>query len=887
MISELRVRFRALFRRQVMDAELEAELRDHLRRDEAQLAQVGLAPAEASRQARARFGALDAARDGARDERGLRWIEDAWRDLRRAWRSLVRRPLYALTACITLGLGMAATTSIYSLVSLLLLRPLDADRPGQLVVLGAESRSTGPSNFISYPTYRDIAALTEAISGAIASSNEDVGVRLAADAVTEPWLVHASSGNYFEVLGLKPALGRFFTPEEEERREQLMVLGYAYWQTRFGGDRNVIGRSLIANGAAYTVIGVAPKGWHGLETAVDARAYVPLRTLLPDADRWGRNGTFLRPMVRLREGRTLEDLRAALGVVAARIAPELKEQPGDFRFLAEYERKARPVIVIAKYIPAIAGGFLSLAVLALLIACVNVGNLVLSRTMARSGELAVRRALGASRRRVARELLSESLLLGIGAFVVALPIIYGIVGWFANLQFSSDLPVKIDARVDASVLGFSAGVALLAGLVTGLAPAMRGSAVPALALRESTSRAAGTSKRKRRLGSILLAGQLAFSLVLIIAGALFVRSLQSVTSLDLGVVPEGVAMASVDLSLNQYSEGRARSFFRQAEEDLGRLPGVQHVGLVRNAPMGYSGGAEWIQHPDHRAIDGAPRALAGYNTLTPGAFKALGMRLVSGRAFDAFDDSAAPHRVLVNEELARLMWPGVPSVLGQRLLLGNDSTPAEVVGVVRRVTAEFPTERRDPQVLQPYTQVGGRRGTFYLRVSGPVDPILPEIRRVLRNLDPTVAMSEVNSMYRFLHEGKAFLLYRVAARLTMAIGAMGVLQTLVGLYGVIAFGVAQRRREFGVRLALGATRSQLVGQIMRSAALEIGVGGVAGTAVAAGLLPMVGSILAVSPRDPAVYAGCLAGLVGLAFLSVYLPSRRATRLEAAQVLRSD
>ncbi len=890
--SELMVRARSLLRRDVMEREMAEEMQYHLEREEERFVRDGHSCAEARRRARALFGGVDAAREGVRDERGTRWIEDSVRDARLGLRALTRRPLYWFTAAFTLGLGIAATTAIYSLVSMVLLRPLDAAGADRLVVFGQSGKLLGsPTPSISYPTLRDIRNL-DVFAGAIAFSTETFGARDATHEETTTWWAHAVTGNYFTLLGLQPALGRLFTEADEGRREHVAVLSHSFWTRRYGANPGIIGSAVQINGIPFTIIGIAPEGWRGLEPLTDPHAYLPLTTLAimgsRSADSFERRGSdFLRAVALLQPGRDLSDARASLRVLADRIAPERGEKPGEYSIMSEYELRARPVIVISGFIPAIASVFLGLALLALLIACVNVGHLVLSRTVARAGELAVRRALGASRARVARELLSESALLGISALAVAVPVAWLVITWISNLQLAVDVPVRIDARMDRSVLAFSGSIAILAGLVTGIVPALRGSAqVPGTALREAAGRTSGSVER-RRLGSALLVGQLAFSLVLVIAGALFMRSLQSITSLDLGFDPDQVVMASVDLSLSQYSESRAQEFYRRASEGMAALPGVVAVGHVADAHMGFSQRFRGVRHLDGRPIGELSSMSAQVNSMTPGAFTVLRYRVREGRAFDRFDDSTAPRRAIINEVLARRMWPELTQVVGKRFRLVNDSTPLEVVGVVHPVKSEFPTEQPVPQVFFPYAQEGGLSRTMFLRVAGAPDQHLPAVRRVLRDIDPAAAVANVVTMHAFLHEGKAFFLYRLGSALTTAIGLLGLLQTLVGLYGVIASAVGQRAREFGIRLALGARSGQLVRGVMAPAAWQVGAGALLGVVGAALLLPAAASVLAVSPRDPLTYASCTAGLVMLGLIALYLPARRAARTGPMRALRSD
>jgi len=889
--SELRTRLRALFARRDLEREMNDELQDYVEREVAAWRTRGVDEVEARRRALASFGGIEQAREAVRDERGLRFVEDLARDVRLGLRTLLRRPLFFGTAVVTLGLGIAVATSIFSVVSLLLLRPLDARDPDRLVAFGHNSRTLdGPSPSLSFPMVTGMRGL-DVFDGVLAQSNETVSIADQGRDDARVLYGNAVTGNYFTMLGISPAAGRFFDEAEERGRDQVVVLSNRLWTTRYGRDPSVVGRIILMNGLPFTVVGVTPSTWHGIEHLVDAQFFYPiaLRQLVSGSreDALTTHASFLRVLARLAPGRTLQDARNQLEAFAAAHAPERGLKAGELSFLVQFERRARPVIVIANLIPAIAGTFLGLAALALLIACVNVGNLVLARTLARTGELAIRRSLGASRGRVLRQLLAESLILGLSALAVAIPVAYGVVQWIASLQLSADIPLLIDVRLDRQVLAFAAGVASLAGLFTGLAPALRGSSDRvAVSLREDTRGSTSTPGR-RRLGSALLAGQLAFSLILVIAGALFTRSLRTVTSIDLGLDPDRLAMATVDLSLNRYSPARARAFFQRAEDAFAALPGVEAVAHLRDAPMGFSTSFSRIEHIDKSPIGQSPSLSVQVNDFTPGAFAALKLRLLDGRAFDQHDDSAAPRRVIVNPQLAQRLFPGSVSVVGRRFRFTSDSQPLEIIGVIGAMKSEFPTENPQAQLFRPYAQAGGPGRTFFVRVRGEVADVLPAMGRILHQLDPEVAVNDLRPMHDFLHNGKAFFLYRIASTLTLAIGALGVLQTLVGLYGVVAYLVSQRAREFGIRVALGAAKGQLVRQVMRPAVAQVGFGSAIGVVVAALALPAAGTVLAVSPRDPLTYLACTAVLVGLALGALYIPARRAANAEPMQALRGE
>jgi hypothetical protein len=314
---------------------------------------------------------------------------------------------------------------------------------------------------------------------------------------------------------------------------------------------------------------------------------------------------------------------------------------------------------------------------------------------------------------------------------------------------------------------------------------------------------------------------------------------------------------------------------------------VEVVGTIRDMPMGFSQSFSRIEHVDKRPIGESPSLSVQFNDLSPSTMEVLRLRLLGGRAFDQFDDSTAPRRVLVNPQFAERLWPGEARVIGRQFKLISDTIPFEIVGVIAGVKAEFPTETPRAQVFRPYAQAGGLKRTILARVRRAPGEVVPAMGRVLRGLDPTVAIGDLRTTHEFLHNGKAFFLYRLGSTLTLAIGVLGLLQTLVGLYGVIAYGVSQRAQEFGIRVALGAARGQLVRQVMGPAAAQISVGSVVGLVVAALTLPAAGAVLAVSPRDPLTYVLCTVGLVSLALIALYLPARRAAGAEPMRALRRD
>jgi predicted permease len=513
LISEVRIRMRALFRSSAMEREMNDELRDHLEREVAQLVARGVAVDEARRRARAQFGSIDYAAEGMRDERGSRWVEDFARDVRLGLRALRRTPLFTTAAVLTLGLGIAVATSVFSVVSMMLLRPLPVPAAERLVVIGMRSEGErGISTHLSYPVLQELRGLTDVFESVVAYTDETVSLRFVdgdgsrSGASGEVRYAQFVTGNYFTALGLSAPAGRVFTAAEDDRAEQVAVLAHNFWTERFTSDPGVIGRTVHVNGVPYAVIGVAPASFHGLESLVEADAYFPLRTMqlaVPSLagvlDRI--NSEFLRPVAVLRSGKSAEDAASVLAVLAGRLVRDNPDAVRGLAFVAAPERYARPVIAVAEVVPVVAATFMMLVLLALVIACINVANLVLARTMARRTELAVRHSLGASRGRVVRQLLTESLLLGAGGLALGLVIARFVVAALANLEIAADLPLFIDARLDWRVFAFAGLTCVVATAVAGAVPALRGArAGLADAVREGRQGSSGSGRTRRGSG---------------------------------------------------------------------------------------------------------------------------------------------------------------------------------------------------------------------------------------------------------------------------------------------------------------------------------------------------------------------------------------------------
>ena len=819
-------------------------------------------------------------------------------DLKYAFRQLRRSPGFTLVAVLTLALGIGANTTVFSLLNAALFRKLDAPEPNRLVWLVGTRDGFSRFRALSYPEYLAHRDRDSVFSGVM--TYQDMPVALGSGGVPERVDALVVSGNYFSVLGVRPQLGRTFAPEEDATplAHPVVILSDNLWRRRFGADSAIVGQSIVLNGRSYAVIGVAPAGFNGIDIGQQGALYVPFAML--DHIRPNNGGmlaswnvTWLRAVARLRAGVSLEQARAAVrqaGLEIARANPETMErtsasvEPLAGGLDPNNRREGLPIFALLMAVPA----------MVLLIACANAANLLLSRATARRREIGVRLALGASRGRLIRMLLAESMMLGIAAAALGMLSSY----WLTDLISAlGEVPSYITDVVtpDRRVLAFTMLLGLVTGVLFGLAPALgasRAEVTPAL----KEDGIAGRRVLGSRLRSALVVAQVTVSLVLLIVAGLFLRTLGKATGVETGFDPRNGMTAAFDLALQGYDNERAEAFYRELHDRAEALPGVTSASFASDLPL--SNRMVWsevlregdVPDPETtRPNSGLRQGFStGLTTSWPGFLHTMGVALVAGRDFTMQDGPGAPGVVIVNETLARRMWPD-ESPLGKRLRLDSGEPLLEVVGVARDGRYHELTEQQAGFLYLPERQHPRRFGSdmaLVLRTAGDPRPLLATVREVIRGMDRNLPVYRLQTLEE--HVRQRLDKERGASALLGAFGSLALLLASLGLYGVMAYAVTQRTREIGIRVALGAARRDVLGMVVGEGVKLAAVGIVIGLVLSAALTRIIGRFLyGVTATDVATFGAVALLLAAVAAGASLIPARRATRVDPMVALRAE
>ncbi|HVS12620.1 MAG TPA: ABC transporter permease [Thermoanaerobaculia bacterium] len=814
------------------------------------------------------------------------------RDVRIALRWLRRNPGFTLVATTTLALCIGATTVLFSVVSSVLLEPpAHVEDPGALVQIYTSDYSGPPYGASSFPDFEDFRAQAPALADAAAISpgTASLGSETEASRVV---LSERVSGNYFDLLGVDAQLGRTFSPEEGrlDGGAAVAVIGDGLWTRAFGRDPGVLGRAIRVDGRPLTVVGVAPRGFKGSLPLVTVDLWLPVSTwamyepgLL---DSRGNRGLLVSG--RLADGATVEDAETQLAAVAARLHAEypgawtdVREEPRRVTVLAEREARIPPQLGSAPI------GFLGLLFgvlgLVLLIACANIANLLLARGARQGREVAVRLSLGATRGRLVRQLITESLTLAIFGGIAGVAVAFVALRVLRGVALPVGVDLRLDVPLDGGALLFAVALSALTGLIFGLAPALRASR-PALtsALKEGAE-AAGRRFRALSLRNAIVVGQVAGSLVLLLVAGLFLRGLEQASRIDVGFEPDGVAMLRIDLEREGYAAEEARRFRQELATRLAAAPAVAAVAWSDNVPLAGGGQRRGVGIEGYEPQTGEDMEF-DFATVSPGYFRALGVPLVAGRAFEESDREGAPRVVIVNQAFADRFWPG-ESALGKRMSYSGES--AEVIGVARDGKLRSLTEEQRLAFFVPALQSPRPARTLVARAaSGSAEALLPLLRGEVAALDARLPVTGVRTLRAAI--AGSLLPQTVASWLLGSCGVLALLLAAMGLYGVLAYAVSSRVREIGIRMALGARAADVVRTVVqRGLALAlVGVALGAVAAFAAGRL-VQGLLLGASPLDPLAFGTTVAVLVAVAAAASWLPARRAARVEPASTLRSE
>lgn len=813
-----------------------------------------------------------------------------WQDTRYALRMLAKSPMLTVIVVLTLALGIGANTAIFGIVNGFLLRPLPVKSPEQIMVLAGKLQGDTLGSFtFSYPQLMDFRKQADAFSDLFASQVDLGG--LSFDGKGNQFLYCRVTGNYFSTLGVQAALGRLFLPTEGEvgGRDPYIVLGYSFWQKRFGGDPSIVGKQALIDGQEATIIGVAPRGFHGTNFALDFDGYLPMN-MRPQEDAakfWSdRTSRPLIVMGRLKPGVSLRHAQISMNVVAERLAEQYPATDRGVTVRVIPERSARPQPFANNIVPFVAGIFLVLAALVLLLACMNVANILLVRATMRQREMAIRAALGAGRGRLIRQMLTESIMLAIFGGAGGLVVGVWASGAIASLLPASRFPVRLDFSFDWRVFAYAMTAALLTGTLMGVWPALRAGRADMNGVLHGGGRSDTAGVGRHRVRSVLVVAQVGGSLVLLIFAGLSVRTLFRAQRAYLGFDPNNVLNLTLDPREVGYDEARTKSFYRNLEARVRALPGVQSASLASSVPMGNGNYGSSIYIEGHTLAPGQQPPVVVYNRVDAPYFDTMRVPLLRGRAFRESDDEKAPLVAIVNQTMAHQFWPNEDAI-GKRFSLKSATGPfVEIVGLTGDGRYVFIGWDKEPYFFVPLAQNYTGYRALQIRSSVPPESLITQVQSEVRALDPNMPVSDVQTMRQSLSGGNGFFIFRVGAILAASIGILGLTLAVVGVYGVVSFAASQRTHEIGIRLALGADRRAILRLVLRQG-LVLVVGGVlSGAVLAWALTRSIATLLVgVSPTDALTFVTATLLLGGIGLWACYAPARRAMRVDPIVALR--
>jgi predicted permease len=813
-------------------------------------------------------------------------------DLLYGARMLRKSPAFTIVAVLTLALGIGANTTIFSLVNWLILRPMPVAHPEQISVLAIRQRHGSTQNQFSVPDYRVIRSQTVNVFSELA------GYQIGLDGFStggraERLITYYVTGNFFRMLGMQPAAGRLFLPDEGENvdSDPVVVLGYPYWQKRFGGQLNIVGQKVSLDGKPFTVIGIAQKDFYGPYPILEAQAYIPLgmNTIEGTPRDFMENRGFrqLVLMGRLRDGMTLQQATASLGVVGQHLAADFPEVDKDIDIRAYSEVRSRPQPDADNTVAIVSSLFLGLAAMVLLLACMNVANILLVRATIREREVAIRAALGATRQRLVRQLLTESILLALLGGLAGLVLGFGGSSVLGSLRLQTDLPIHLDFGFDWRVFGYAFAAALVTGIVVGIVPALRASSGNLSAVLHQTGR--GVVGARAPLRTALVVAQVGGSLILLIIAGLFTRSLQTAQRMDLGFDPDHVVNFVMDPSELGFKPEQSLQFYRDVLARVRQLGGVETVATASNTPMGYYGNGDSLIVDGYQPPAGQPDPASSYELISGDYFGTMKIPLAEGRGFKESDNDKAVNVAIVNEAMAKKYWPNQGPIGRHFSMVSDKKKSIEIVGVAKNARYNRSSGPFSNIFYMPLAQHAalGSLQTLQVRTLGDPASMIPEIERTIHSLAPDLPVFEVKTMRQAMYTLNGLLMFQLGASLAAVLGGLGLILSVVGVYGVISYSVSQRTQEIGIRMALGAEPSSILGLVLRQGIVIVAAGLVLGIACALASAKLVGKFLVVSGADPLTYCTVSLALTLVALVACYLPARRSARVNPIVALRHE
>jgi predicted permease len=830
------------------------------------------------------------------------------RNVKLALRTLFKTPFVTAVAVVSLALGIGANAAIYSLFDEMLLRALPVREPERLVNFSSEGPKAGSVScnqagdcemVFSYPMLRDLEKKQTSFTGI--AGHFIFGVNLAYRGQTLNSSGVFVSGSYFPTLGVQPALGRLLTPTDDQTvgGHFVTVLSHSYWETQLGANPSVINDKIVVNGHPMTIIGVAPRGFEGTTLGTKPKVYVPIsmRGLMTpgfDPGFTNRRSYWVYMFGRLKPGVSMEQATAAINSVYRPIINDVEvplQEGMSERSLTRFKTKKLDLVEGRQGQSSLHGEtrtplllLLSITGVVLLIACANIANLLLARAAGRSLEMAVRLSLGATRRQLLSQLLTESVLLAVLGGAVSLLLAHWTLALLASIVPPS-VTESAQYTLRMPVVAFAAGMSILTGMAFGLFPALHSTRPDIVSsLRAGSGKHSG-ARSAARFRTSLVTAQIALSMALLISAGLFIKSLQNVTRVNLGIRPDSVVAFGISPVLNGYTPVRAQALFERVEDELSAIPGVTGVAATR---MLLISGSNWGSSVRVQGFEAGPDTdrQSSFNMIGPGYFRVLGIPVMSGREFARSDALGSSKVAIVNEAFVKKFNLGRDAV-GKRIGTGRrtDQPDMEIVGVIKNAKYSDVKDKIPPQFFTPYRQdstVGSMN--FYVRTSRSPEQLMRTLPAVLKSIDPTLPIEDLKSLPRQIQENVA--LDRMISTLSAAFAALATLLAAVGLYGVLAYTVAQRTREIGVRMALGADAGRVRGMVLKQVGVMTLIGGVIGVAAAFGLGRWAGSLLfEIKGNDPIVFTLAAALLSAVALGAGYIPARRASRVAPMQALR--